>query len=70
MSEPSADPMLPMSLRKTMAWGVHLYTALGLPLAFMASVALAQGDARLFFIVLWVACFVDATDGTMPARRR
>ena len=54
-----------------MAWGVHGYTGLGLPLAFFSMIALlrvSQGDARgaaLFFVFNGVAMFVDATDGAM-----
>ena len=57
--------------RKLMAWGVHGYTGLGLPLAFFSMIALiqaSQGDARgaaLFFVFNGVAMFVDATDGAM-----
>lgn len=50
------------------AWGVHIYTALGLPLAFLATFFLFAGDARLFFVTVCIAVFVDATDGTMARR--
>lgn len=53
---------------RTAAWGVHLYTALGLPLAFIATFALFSGDVRTFFIAECLAVFVDATDGTMARR--
>lgn len=52
------------------AWGVHLYTALGLPLAFLAAVALAKQDAELFFLCLWTTTVIDATDGTLARRLR
>lgn len=54
--------------RRAAAWGVHLYTALGLPIAFMATFALFAGDARTFFVALCIAVFVDATDGMMARR--
>lgn len=54
--------------RKLAAWGVHAYTALGLPLAFLCTVALFSGDVRLFFALNCVAVFVDATDGTLARR--
>jgi phosphatidylcholine synthase len=54
--------------RKLAAWGVHAYTALGLPLAFVSTVALFNGDVELFFALNCVAVFVDATDG-MLARK-
>lgn len=50
------------------AWGVHLYTALGLPIAFYATFALFSGNAAAFFVALCIAVFVDATDGTMARR--
>lgn len=49
--------------RRIAAWGVHLYTALGLPIAFVASVALYHGDVKVFFLAMCAAIFVDATDG-------
>lgn len=52
------------------AWGVHLYTALGLPLAFLCVQALAAGDATRFFLFSAVACAVDATDGFLARRVR
>lgn len=54
--------------RKLAAWGVHAYTALGLPLATLSTVALFNGDVGLFFALNCVAVFVDATDG-MLARK-
>ena len=51
--------------RKAMAWDVHFYTALGLPLAVVACYGLVQKDAVVFFMAQIVACFIDATDGTM-----
>lgn len=54
--------------RKLAAWGVHAYTALGLPLAFVSTVALFQGDVKTFFALNCVAVFVDATDGTLARK--
>jgi phosphatidylcholine synthase len=54
--------------RKLAAWGVHAYTALGLPLAFLSTAALFQGDVEFFFTLNCTAVFVDATDG-MLARK-
>lgn len=52
-------------LRRAAAWGAHLYTALGLPLAFLAAGALAERDARRFFALLFAAVAVDGTDGVL-----
>ena len=51
--------------RVAAAWSVHFYTALGLPLAFVGAIALANGDAKLFFLLNMAAVFVDSTDGTL-----
>lgn len=60
----TTPPRAPRS-RRLAAWGVHLYTALGLPIAFVATVALYHGDVQVFFLALCAAVFVDATDGTL-----
>jgi phosphatidylcholine synthase len=60
----------PKRRHKAAAWGVHLYTALGLPLAFVASIALAGEDAAVFFACMWVACIIDSTDGFFARRLR
>lgn len=57
--------MTPSPLRTVAAWSVHAYTALGLPLAMVASAALYRGDASIFFLTLCVAVAVDATDGAL-----
>jgi len=55
---------------RAVAWGVHLYTALGLPLAFAGVVALYAGNVPLFLTILWVTTFIDATDGVLARRVR
>jgi phosphatidylcholine synthase len=54
--------------RKLAAWGVHAYTALGLPLAFLSTAALFEKNVELFFALNCLAVFVDATDGTLARR--
>lgn len=75
--EPSEEPSLdaasdalvrPSRARVVAAWGVHLYTALGLPLAALAAAALADGDASRFFLLSTLACGIDATDGFLARR--
>ena len=56
---------MPSRTRYLAAWGVHLYTALGLPLAFFAVEALAAGNAPRFLLISMLAAFVDGTDGMM-----
>jgi phosphatidylcholine synthase len=54
--------------RKVLAWGVHLYTALGLVCAACIAVLLVRqgaAAAREAFALMLVATFIDATDGTL-----
>lgn len=70
-NEPDAEQGSPDAgdpLRTVMAWGVHLYTALGLVIAASIAVLLVRGDADAFrwsFALMLLATLVDATDGTM-----
>ncbi len=52
-------------MRTALAWGVHAYTALGLPLALAQAVAIVSGDVAWFFFLNCAAVFVDGTDGMM-----
>ncbi len=52
------------------AWGVHLYTALGLPLSLLGIQALSEGDAGRFLLLNILAVFIDSTDGTLARRLR
>ena len=53
----------PSKGQQVIAWGVHLYTSLGLPLALASMIALVDGDATLFFLLNLSAVLIDATDG-------
>jgi phosphatidylcholine synthase len=51
-----------------LAWGVHLYTALGLVAAAGITVLIVRGDPASFrwaFVLMLVATLIDATDGTL-----
>jgi phosphatidylcholine synthase len=52
------------------AWLVHLYTASGIVLGFLAARAFLEFDYRLGFFWLWLQVFVDATDGLLARRLR
>jgi phosphatidylcholine synthase len=52
------------------AWLVHAYTASGAVLAFIGLDAVASGHARRAFAAMFVATFVDATDGALARRAR
>ena len=49
------------------AWAVHLYTASGLIFALLAAIEMCvpEPDARRVFLWLFIAVFVDATDGPL-----
>ena len=60
-------------LRQALAWGVHLYTALGLVAAAAVAVLVVRGGAASFrwaFVWLTAATLVDATDGTLARAAR
>lgn len=50
------------------AWLVHLYTASGAVLAFLAARAVVERDYRAAFLWLALQIVVDATDGTLARR--
>ena len=47
------------------AFAVHFYTSLGLGIGFLALIAAVEGRARDVFLLLTLACFIDATDGLL-----
>jgi phosphatidylcholine synthase len=50
------------------AWLVHVYTAMGLVVAFASFLAMLNGDARAVFLWQGLALFIDATDGPLARR--
>lgn len=54
--------------RKALAYGVHVFTALGAALGLLALQAVIAGDLALAFIWLGAALAVDALDGPMARR--
>ncbi len=55
------------------AWVAHAFTGVGLVLAAGMAVAIVEGTAesfRLAFVLMLVACLVDATDGSLARRLR
>jgi phosphatidylcholine synthase len=62
-----------MKLRVLFAWGVHLYTALGLVAAAGMAVLIVRGGDTSFrwaFALMLVATFIDSTDGWLARRAR
>jgi len=52
-------------IRPILAWGVHLYTALGAVVGVWALLAIVQGAWRRAVLLMLVGLFVDSTDGMM-----
>lgn len=52
------------------AWSVHLYTALGAVLGFLALEAIVREQYALAFLWMAAATFIDSTDGTLARRFR
>ena len=50
------------------AWLVHAYTALGVPLAMLATIAVAAGDIYKAAVWIAIAMFIDGTDGNFARR--
>ena len=50
------------------AWLVHAYTALGVPLAMLATIAIAAGNIYLAAVWIAIAMFIDGTDGNFARK--
>jgi phosphatidylcholine synthase len=56
---------------QVLAWTVHFYTALGLVCAALIAVLLVEGGEAAFrnsFLLMLLACVIDATDGTFARK--
>jgi len=47
------------------AYAVHFYTSLGLVAGLLALIATAEGRPRDVFVFLWLALWIDSTDGML-----
>src|ERR1700741_4539054 len=54
-----------VSNRKLLAWGVHIFTASGLFVGFLALVSIVHRDWRAALLLLFVAVLIDPVDGTL-----
>ena len=61
---------MPMRGARLAAWGVHLYTAFGSVLGFLALEAIARQAYPAAFGWMALATFIDSTDGTLARRAR
>lgn len=57
-------------LARTLAWSVHLYTALGAVVALEAIVSTVRGDVRGAFLWMAAALAIDSSDGTLARAAR
>ncbi len=58
------------ALARLLAWSVHLYTALGAPIALAAILATLDGDVRAAFFWMSLAVAIDASDGALARAAR
>lgn len=56
---------LPLFLRKTLAWGVHFFTATGAIWGFLAILAIFDHEWKLAILWMALAIFVDGFDGML-----
>jgi phosphatidylcholine synthase len=52
-------------MKTVLAWGVHVYTASGAVIGFLALLSAFEGDYRWTFALLSLALLIDSTDGAM-----
>ncbi len=72
MQTPATSPEedVPTALQRVRAYAVHVYTASGVGMAFLAAAEICQAapDARRVFTYLFIAVLIDATDGVLARR--
>lgn len=59
---------LPIQIRKTLAWSVHLFTATGAVWGFLALRAIFAHEWKLAILWMAAAIFVDGFDGALARR--
>ena len=55
---------------RVLAWGVHLFTGLGLVCAGLMAIRIFDADYRGAFFLMLVATLIDALDGTLARKAR
>ena len=63
-------PNIDLEVKKGIAWAVHIFTTLGIILGFVALVYVLRGNAVVAFMLLGLALFVDAIDGSLARKAR
>ncbi len=64
------EPARPASGASAAAWGVHLFTSLGVVVAFVALLAIERGEPREALLWLVLAMLIDGIDGTLARAAR
>lgn len=49
-------------------WLIHIYTGLGIPIAALTIYNCAKGEVKVAFLYMFLAIFIDATDGFIARR--
>ena len=70
MAKRISKPNIDLEVKKGIAWAVHVFTTCGIILGFLALVYVLRGDAVVAFMLLGLALFVDAIDGSLARRAR
>ena len=60
----------PTPQQQTLAWAVHVFTASGVVIGFLALQAIFVGNVQLAFIWMAVATLIDALDGMLARKAR
>ena len=56
---------LPLHIKKTLAWSVHLFTATGAVWGFLSLLAIFERNWRAAILWIIIAMFVDGFDGML-----
>lgn len=55
-------------MRHHLLWLIHIYTASGIPVAALTLYSCAKGEIKTAFFFMFLAVFIDATDGFFARR--
>jgi len=70
MSNATAPQDPPAPSQRTLAWGVHLFTASGAVLGALAIVSVSAGDLARASLLMLAALLIDSVDGTLARKAR
>ena len=64
------EPARPAESAPVAAWGVHLFTSLGVVVAFFALLSIEAGEPGVGLLWLFLALVIDGVDGTLARAAR